>query len=295
MAARRRKKKTNFFDDMAKLPWQVNTVVMVVAFFGLKYIPPLIDAQSMVMRGFLTAAPSFAPIVALMFLVPTVISAASAFKARKSHPPEFPAYMKVKRPSGKPEPQKPQSVSLDLIRKIEWKRFEELCRAYLEAKGGRAETTKIGPDGGVDINLFKGTSEKPFAIVQCKAWNTYKVGVKPVRELFGVMAAEGVSTGIFMNTGSYTREAVTFAKGNNLLLISGEDLVKSILEMPSEIQSKLLEVATEGDYTTPTCPKCGTKLTLKKVSKGKNAGNEFWGCRSYPRCRVTLKYKPEIA
>ncbi|EAU56051.1 restriction endonuclease [Mariprofundus ferrooxydans] len=341
MAARRRKKKANFIDDMAELPWQVNAVVMVVAFFGIKYIPPLIDAQSIVMRGLLTAAPNFAPLVAFIFLVPTVMSATSAYKARKSYPPVYPVSMKVKKPSGRSgppdpwaqqqpvgkelvfpaderqlspgtsdglqeleslreaegyhEPQKPQSISLDLIWKIEWKRFEELCRAYLEVKGGRAETTKIGPDGGVDINLFKDKSDKPFAIVQCKAWNAYKVGVKPVRELFGVMAAEGVSTGIFMNTGSYTREAVAFAKGKKLLLISGEDLVKSILEMPDEIQSKLLQVATEGDYTTPTCPRCDTKLTLKKVSSGKNAGNEFWGCRSYPRCRVTLKYKPEMA
>ncbi|WP_018294550.1 restriction endonuclease [Mariprofundus ferrooxydans] len=340
MAARRRKKNTHFFDDMAELPWQVNAAITVVAFLGLKYLPFFIDLKSPMLHGAMSGLSSLAPLVGFMFLVPTVMSAVSAYKERKSYPPVYPASMRVKKPSGRSglldpwvqqqpvkiepvspsresqvssetsdglqeleslreaeryhEPQKPQSISLDLIWKIEWKRFEELCRAYLEVKGGRAETTKIGPDGGVDINLFKGKSDKPFAIVQCKAWNTYKVGVKPVRELFGVMAAEGVSTGIFMNTGSYTREAVAFAKGKKLLLISGEDLVKSILEMPDEIQSKLLQVATEGDFTTPTCPRCDTKLTLKKVSSGKNAGNEFWGCKSYPRCRIILKYKPEM-
>lgn len=33
------------------------------------------------------------------------------------------------------------------------------------------------------------------------------------------------------------------------------------------------------------CPRCGAKLVLRKASKGKNAGNRFWGCSSYPKCR----------
>ncbi|WP_426357235.1 hypothetical protein ACPUVO_12240 [Pseudocolwellia sp. HL-MZ19] len=26
-------------------------------------------------------------------------------------------------------------------------------------------------------------------------------------------------------------------------------------------------------------------MELRKASKGKNAGNEFWGCSSFPKCR----------
>ena len=28
-----------------------------------------------------------------------------------------------------------------------------------------------------------------------------------------------------------------------------------------------------------SCAKCGSEMVLRKASKGKNAGNEFWGCR----------------
>jgi ssDNA-binding Zn-finger/Zn-ribbon topoisomerase 1 len=37
--------------------------------------------------------------------------------------------------------------------------------------------------------------------------------------------------------------------------------------------------------TQPLCPKCNNTM-VKRVSKnGKNAGREFWGCESFPKCR----------
>jgi len=37
----------------------------------------------------------------------------------------------------------------------------------------------------------------------------------------------------------------------------------------------------------PICPKCGTKMSLRTASKGSNAGNQFWGCVNFPKCRFT--------
>ena len=33
------------------------------------------------------------------------------------------------------------------------------------------------------------------------------------------------------------------------------------------------------------CPKCGNKLVLRLAKKGDNAGNNFYGCSSFPKCR----------
>ena len=35
----------------------------------------------------------------------------------------------------------------------------------------------------------------------------------------------------------------------------------------------------------PTCPQCGAPMVLRTAAKGANAGNRFWGCPNYPRCR----------
>lgn len=33
------------------------------------------------------------------------------------------------------------------------------------------------------------------------------------------------------------------------------------------------------------CPKCGAVMIKRKATKGANAGNEFYGCSQYPKCR----------
>lgn len=41
---------------------------------------------------------------------------------------------------------------------------------------------------------------------------------------------------------------------------------------------------------TPFCPKCSAKMVLRKVKNGKNIGQIFWGCPSYPECRGMLLF-----
>jgi len=36
------------------------------------------------------------------------------------------------------------------------------------------------------------------------------------------------------------------------------------------------------------CPKCGSTMVLRTARKGQNAGNQFWGCATYPACRGVM-------
>lgn len=36
------------------------------------------------------------------------------------------------------------------------------------------------------------------------------------------------------------------------------------------------------------CPKCGGIMVKRKATKGPNAGNEFYGCSNYPKCRCII-------
>ncbi len=40
---------------------------------------------------------------------------------------------------------------------------------------------------------------------------------------------------------------------------------------------------------TPTCPICGTPMVLRTAKKGDQKGQEFWGCKNYPKCRETVQ------
>ena len=37
--------------------------------------------------------------------------------------------------------------------------------------------------------------------------------------------------------------------------------------------------------TKKICPRCGNEMVLRTASKGDHAGEKFWGCGSYPKCR----------
>lgn len=169
---------------------------------------------------------------------------------------------------------------VEALRSLEWKRFELLCAKYYEAVGFKSETIRCGADGGIDVKLFKHDSTQPLAIVQCKAWNTRLVGVKEVRELLGVMASEKISRGVFLTTGSYSKDAVAFGGANPMQLLDGADFVKKIQELSAASKTELLKFAFEGDYATPTCASCGVKMIKRDSKRG-----TFWGCRNYPRCK----------
>jgi four helix bundle suffix protein len=51
-------------------------------------------------------------------------------------------------------------------------------------------------------------------------------------------------------------------------------------------QSKKDELASSStaENRAPLCPKCGEPMVLRTAHKGPNAGSQFWGCCSYPKC-----------
>jgi len=180
----------------------------------------------------------------------------------------------------------PANWSIELIRSLEWKRFEELCDNYFKAKGWTTKPANFGPDGGVDIFLYGRDSTKPLGIVQCKAWGSAVVGVKEIRELFGIMIDIGSTLGIFITTSAYSQDAKRFAADKHIKLLDGSQLLGLIEALPSEQQKTLLATAIAGDYKTPSCPKCGVKLVIRDSHKSR-----FWGCRNFPRCRYTMRIR----
>jgi hypothetical protein len=170
--------------------------------------------------------------------------------------------------------------SWELLQALEWRSFEKLVAGYFRAIGLEAERVRAGADGGVDLVVRKPGVEAPFAYVQCKAWHAYLVGVKPVRELFGVMAADGVAKGYLVCTGAFTPEATAFAQGKPLKLVTGAEFLEKLTALDAGTREALFEEITAGDYTTPTCPSCDEKMVRRE---GKD-GASFWGCRNFPKC-----------
>lgn len=177
--------------------------------------------------------------------------------------------------------------TLELINSLDWKIFEELCGYYFDEIGVKNQQTSLGADGGIDLILFENDSDEPTTIVQCKKWSN-PVGVRLMREFLGVMHHNKIERGIYVTTDSFNDKAIIFARENNIELVDGGTLLSKIKALPLDAQEGIYNKVTSGDFTTPTCVKCGSKMALKK-----NGDKQFWGCSRYPKCRSTLSYKPQ--
>jgi restriction system protein len=275
-------------EDLSLLPWQLSVALAPAVYIALKYVIPLflerhyVNASPQetfqkglyVYKAFATIAPVLAPFAAGILLLAAGLSAYNAWRKGNL----------LQRQTG-----------IKTIRAISWQEFEELVGEAYRRKGySVTECGGGGADGGVDLILKKG-GEK--LLVQCKHWRMDKVGVKVVRELYGVIAAEGASGGIVISSGAFTQEAKNFAKGKPLSLIDGVELAEIVAGVKKASMSSV-EPVFPSKPVSPNilenavhCPLCGKEMVLRTAKKGPKAGERFWGCPAFPKCRGTKIYE----
>ena len=173
----------------------------------------------------------------------------------------------------------------ELLKQLEWRRFEELCVAYYQALGFTTHLSGAGADGSVDIVLQAQDSEQPFSVARCKAWDAYRVGTKAVKDLRSSATSAKIADAVLLTSGRFTQEAINLAGKENIEMIDGNGLLDKMAALPPEKSAALLKFATTGDFLTPTCPRCSIKMISRQSTKG---GRSFWGCRNYPQCKQTI-------
>jgi restriction system protein len=188
------------------------------------------------------------------------------------------------------------SKSADALNKMSWAEFEILVGEAFRLQGYQV-SEQGGPraDGGVDLVLRKG-SEK--FLVQCKQWKAYKVGVDVVRQLYGVMAAQGAAGGFVITSGTFTADARTFAEGRNVKLVDGPKLFALIQQARGAASQPSPTARAEPGFpplhpafpgaSDPVCPACQSSMVRRIAKKGAKVGSQFWGCSRFPACRGTL-------
>lgn len=260
----RRRKQDGFFDDLHEMLMQVPTWVCVPlaigAFFLIRKTITGLATTSPMLGAFAKQGDLFGGIAALLVLVAGLSAAVRKARHRQLYD---------------------EQSGIESIRALSWREFEMLIGEAYRRQGYEViENGGGGADGGIDLVLH-GRGGK--TLVQCKQWKVFKVGVGPVRELFGVLMSEKADRAIFVTSGVYTQEAKNFANGKPLELIDGARL--SQLIEPAR-RSQVAPEIREAPQTeiVPQCPKCENLMILRTAKKGTNAGSQFWGCSTYPKC-----------
>ena len=260
------RKDESLLNLLTRLPWQYSVLAAVAAYGLFRFVLPAVPVEDPVVRSVLQGVSSVAPLIVLVLLAAGFVSVVLAWQKRRL----------LNRQTG-----------LDSVGELSWPQFESLVGEVFRRQGYRVlENPGGGPDGGVDLRLQK---EGKKAYVQCKHWKKKNVGVKPVRELYGVMKAKGADEGIVVTYGEFTREARAFARGKPLQLIEGKRLGKLIQEAQRrKREEQARPVAPKADKVI--CPKCGSEMVLRKAKSGKYAGRKFWGCSRFPKCKGILPF-----
>jgi restriction system protein len=189
------------------------------------------------------------------------------------------------------------STAAEAVSGMTWREFEMLLSEAFRLDGYAVkETGGQGADGGVDLELRR---DGETYLVQCKHWKAFKVDVTVVRELYGVMAARGASGGYVVTSGRFTSEAQEFARGRNVRLMDGAEVLGMLQRVKARggrqeraggaatKPSVRSEVDTTQPPQVPACPNCQSPMVKRLASKGAQAGSHFWGCATFPKCRGT--------
>lgn len=180
------------------------------------------------------------------------------------------------------------------VEALGWQEFEALLAEAFRRQGfSVAQAQSPGPDGGIDLRLEKAGA---VTLVQCKHWKATRVGVRVVRELYGVVTSERAQSGIVVTSGGFTQEAVEFAARTPIRLIGGEELIAMLGEVQRSgriyaeteraASAKPAFSASAQTHPQPGCPQCGAAMVQRVAKKGPHAGTAFFGCSRYPQCRA---------
>lgn len=188
------------------------------------------------------------------------------------------------------------------IADLTWKQFEGYLAEYFR-RHGAAVTYRGGssPDGGVDLVVDDTSGRR---IVQAKHWKARSVGVVPLRALWGVLSDERADGAVCVTSGTFTPDAIEFARGKRFELINGEQLARLVAEVKSTPALAASAPTTKGTPTVtaaaaaapPTanpksqagmaCPQCGRGVLQRKLARrGANAGAFFLSCSLFPECK----------
>ena len=100
-------------------------------------------------------------------------------------------------------------------------------------------------------------------------------------------------------------ENVRFARGGIEYIKSKTDIVFNVQDLAIVIEQidsgrlkrsiqtnrqhiKHVKEIIESKSDVKSCSRCGSEMVLRKATKGKNSGNEFWGCGTFPKCRNVI-------
>jgi len=206
------KRKQSRFEAVASMPWPMGIVLGLIAYIAIRhgigwYFGATTNPYTSGL-GKLAATGIYAPL-GWILLAGCWIAALASFIGRRSR-----RHLLDKQ------------TDIDSLRQMSWRQFELLAGEAFRRQGYTVEETGLGgADGGIDLILHRNGQT---ILVQCKQWKNWQVGVKVVREMYGLLMHHQAAAVKIVALGDYTSDARRFAQGKPIELIHGGELISTV-------------------------------------------------------------------
>ena len=212
------KRKQSGLEIVASMPWPAGIVLGLVGYIairhGIGWYFAATDNLYTSGLGKLAASGIYA-LLGWMLLAGCWIAALASFIGRRSR----------RRLLDK-------QTGIDSLRHMSWRQFEQLAGEAFRRQGYAIEETGLGgADGGIDLILRKNGQT---TLVQCKQWQNRQVGVKVVREMYGLLVHHQAAAVKIVALGDYTPDAHRFAQGKPIELIHGGELIATVRSLQTK-------------------------------------------------------------
>jgi restriction system protein len=217
------KRRESGIDVVASMSWPVGLGLGLIAFIGIRYgIGWLLSVSGnplLSLAGSQAASGIYAPF-AWIAMLGCCIGALVSFLKRRGRRHLLTS-----------------QTGLGSLGAMSWQEFEQLAGEAFRRQGYAVEETgQGGADGGIDLVLRKGGMT---TLVQCKQWRSQQVGVKIVREMFGLLVDQGADAVKIVALGEYTPDAQRFARGKPIELMDGRTLLATVMKIQARTESEV--------------------------------------------------------
>ncbi len=212
-------------------------------------------------------------------------------------------------------------VNFSIMRKLEKETYHLLKDITLPSLGGTTQidhvlVSKYGifviETKNIKGWIFGSETQRKWTQQIYKHKNTFQnplhqnyKHIKTLSELLNIEESKFHSLVVFTGESSFKtqmpenvldRGYTNYIKSKSTVLLSDTEVYKIINQIESKqfergfktnrehvknLKKSYNKVANQNN----SCPKCGSQLVERIARKGTNAGNSFWGCSSFPKCR----------
>lgn len=157
-----------------------------------------------------------------------------------------------------------KKAGIAAIDKLSGKEFEEYLEVFFKQLGYQVQRTPYQGDYGADLILRQGDIK---TAVQAKRYNR-NVGVKAVQEAVAAKDYYHCDKVMVVTNSSFTPQAQTLAKANQVELWDRDELVAHLLSRSTAVPAvlpttaPLMQTALPAS-TAPTCATCGKPLSAR--------------------------------